>query len=85
MIPKITDISQHYQSFDYVDRIVVAEEHQGKKIGSKLYAYLMEHSDEERVTCEVNLKPPNPGSITFHQKLGLKKLLSNLRKEVKSG
>ena len=22
------------------------------------------------LTCEVNLKPPNPGSIVFHQQLG---------------
>lgn len=66
--------SAQFQSFDYVDRIVVTKKHQGKKIGSKLYAYLMELSDEERVTCEVNLKPPNPGSITFHQKLGFKEV-----------
>ncbi|MBO6792560.1 MAG: GNAT family N-acetyltransferase [Balneolaceae bacterium] len=66
--------SEHYPSFDYVDRIVVSPEYHGKKIGSKLYAYLVEHSKEQRITCEVNIDPPNPGSTIFHTKLGFKEV-----------
>ncbi len=66
--------TKHYPSFDYVDRIVVSPDYHGKKIGSNLYAYLEEHSKEERITCEVNINPPNPGSTVFHTKLGFKEV-----------
>ena len=62
--------SKHYVSFDYVDRIVIGEEYRGIGYGSEFYNYLSAHSNEERITCEVNLEPPNPGSVQFHQKLG---------------
>ena len=66
--------SQHYSSFDYIDRIVVSADHQGKKIGTALYSYLEEQTKEQCICCEVNLKPPNPGSITFHTKMGFKEV-----------
>ena len=62
--------SEHYSSFDYVDRIVIGEEFRGKGMGSALYQYLFYHSQEAVVTCEVNLDPPNPRSVEFHQKIG---------------
>ena len=63
---------ERYTSFVYIDRIVVAPQFNGMGIGRALYA------DVERaakslapiLTCEVNLKPPNPGSLAFHKKLG---------------
>ncbi len=61
--------TQHYSSFDYVDRIVIKDSFRGKGLGSRLYEYLFEHSNEERITCEVNIRPPNPKSIQFHQML----------------
>jgi len=66
--------SKNYLSFDYVDRIVVAEHFRGKGIGKALYEYLIANSFEERITCEVNLKPPNPVSILFHEKMGFKEV-----------
>lgn len=62
--------TKHYSSFDYVDRIVIKESFRGKGLGSKLYEYLFQHSDQGRITCEVNIQPPNPKSIQFHQMLG---------------
>ena len=64
--------SERYASFVYIDRIVVGPQFNGLGIGRALYA------DVERaargvapiLTCEVNLEPPNPGSVAFHGKLG---------------
>lgn len=66
--------SEKYKSFDYVDRIVISEKFRGKGLGSELYQYLFENSREERVTCEVNIKPPNMKSIQFHQMLGFEEV-----------
>ncbi len=66
--------SKHYKSFDYVDRIVIAENFRGMGYGSKLYQYLFKVSVEEVVSCEVNIKPPNPKSIIFHQMHGFKEI-----------
>ncbi|MEX1078945.1 MAG: GNAT family N-acetyltransferase [Homoserinimonas sp.] len=57
----------------YVDRIVVAEEARGRQIGQLLYARVFDLAREEgrdEVACEVNLDPPNPGSLVFHGRLG---------------
>ncbi len=64
----------HYKSFDYVDRIVVADSHKGKGIGTALYKYLNDNSTSKFVTCEVNLIPPNPLSIKFHENKGFKEV-----------
>ncbi len=64
----------HYKNFDYVDRIVVADSHKGKGIGTALYSYLTDHSTSKFVTCEVNLIPPNPLSIKFHENKGFKEV-----------
>ncbi|MBO6523859.1 MAG: GNAT family N-acetyltransferase [Balneolaceae bacterium] len=66
--------SEHYSSFDYVDRIVIGEAFRGKGLGSQLYKYLFKESQEACITCEVNIKPPNPKSIQFHQMLGFEEV-----------
>lgn len=62
----------NYDDFDYVDRIVIAEGHRGKKLGSALYDHLIQNSEKRVLTCEVNLKPPNPKSLGFHKSLGFR-------------
>lgn len=63
----------HYPQFAYVDRIVVGDRFRGQGIGARLYAALFDHAGgDSRVTCEVNLKPANPGSLAFHEKLGFR-------------
>lgn len=57
----------------YVDRIVVAEEARGMRIGQTLYdrvAELAVSQGRVEVTCEVNLDPPNPASLAFHRRVG---------------
>ena len=64
----------NYESFDYVDRIVIGEKFRGQKLGTGLYSYLFQESDKKMITCEVNLRPPNPGSLAFHKSLGFNKV-----------
>lgn len=60
-----------YDRFIYVDRIVVHPGHRRRGIGAGLYGALFALApDAPRITCEVNLRPPNPGSLAFHEKLG---------------
>jgi predicted GNAT superfamily acetyltransferase len=59
--------------FLYVDRIVVAESARGGGIGGLLYAAIFDEAravGAAEVFCEVNLEPPNPGSLRFHGRLG---------------
>ena len=59
--------------FLYVDRIVVAPEARGRGLARALYGAVFaatEATGRDRVVCEVNLEPPNPGSDAFHAALG---------------
>lgn len=59
--------------FLYVDRIVVADGYRGQGLGQVLYDAIFGAARRERlseVLCEVNLEPPNPGSLAFHDRLG---------------
>ena len=63
-----------YEGFLYVDRIVVDDRTRGEGLGAKLYhAYFAEAEARGLpVTCEVNERPPNPGSMRFHERAGFK-------------
>jgi predicted GNAT superfamily acetyltransferase len=59
--------------FLYVDRVVVASQFTGYKIGSALYTDLFEFARSQgikKITCEYNIDPPNPASRAFHDKFG---------------
>jgi predicted GNAT superfamily acetyltransferase len=59
--------------FLYVDRIVVGEGARGAGVGVLLYDAVFEAaraSGAVEVDCEVNVEPPNPGSMRFHSRLG---------------
>lgn len=65
--------NQRYDQFLYIDRIVVSSQHRGTGIGSALYNKMMTHAQASgiaRLTCEIDIEPPNEGSQRFHQKLG---------------
>lgn len=61
-----------YDSFAYVDRIVIDQSCRGGGVGSLLYNDLMAWAQTvvPRVTCEVNKRPPNPQSMGFHERFG---------------
>lgn len=57
----------------YVDRIVVAKNARGMRVGQSLYQRVVELAIAQgraEVTCEVNLEPPNPASVAFHTRMG---------------
>jgi predicted GNAT superfamily acetyltransferase len=76
--------STQYEDFLYVDRVAVAERAQGKGIGTRLYHAFIDHARSigvDTVCAEVNLRPPNPGSVRFHERLGFVSLGEQETKE----
>jgi predicted GNAT superfamily acetyltransferase len=66
-----------YESFLYIDRIVVDEAVRGLGLGTRFYRDLERVARERgvpRLTCEVNLRPPNEGSLRFHERFGFERV-----------
>lgn len=65
-------LSERLDKFAYTDRICVDPALRGQRTGERLYQALFQHcaGDGRVFTCEVNERPPNPGSLKFHQRLG---------------
>jgi predicted GNAT superfamily acetyltransferase len=64
-------------SFLYVDRIVIGAGWQGRGLGPVLYDVVLQVARTDaraEVFCEVNLEPPNPGSLAFHRRLGFEEV-----------
>lgn len=63
---------ERYDSFLYLDRVVVAERVRGQGVGGLLYGEMHAFAGTRwpRVVLEVNRRPPNPGSDRFHRRLG---------------
>ncbi|WP_062465418.1 GNAT family N-acetyltransferase [Demequina soli] len=76
--------SENYRWFEdrgvrhqYIDRIVVAASAKGTGVGRALYESVFERARERgasEVTTEVQLDPPNPGSVSFHERLGFQRV-----------
>ncbi len=66
----------HRERFVYIDRIIVAEAARGSGVGRQLYQDLSEFAAPfaDLLTCEVNIRPPNPGSILFHERMGFREV-----------
>lgn len=64
--------SERYEQFVYLDRITVQPEYRRDGVGRALYATLIERyrGTQPVLTCEVNLRPRNEGSLRFHASLG---------------
>jgi predicted GNAT superfamily acetyltransferase len=64
-----------YDDFAYVDRVAVAEWARRQGIAESLYKVFAEsQSDAPVMTCEVNLRPPNAGSMRFHERMGFRQV-----------
>lgn len=65
----------HFDEFFYIDRIIINAAAQGKGYGGKLYADCEAEALKAglpRLVCEVNVRPNNPASHSFHTRLGFK-------------
>ena len=66
--------AERYKGFVYLDRIAIDSNHQNRGLGALLYQSVEQHmlksAEHSLLCCEVNLEPPNPGSLRFHQRIG---------------
>jgi predicted GNAT superfamily acetyltransferase len=66
--------AERYESFVYLDRIAIDSNHQNRGLGALLYQAVEQHmldsAKHSLLCCEVNLEPPNPGSLRFHSRIG---------------
>lgn len=63
--------------FLYVDQVAIAGSFRGRGIGRALYEALSVApipGEAEWLCCEVNLHPPNPESLSFHERLGFARI-----------
>jgi predicted GNAT superfamily acetyltransferase len=75
--PNYRWFASHYDAFLYVDRVVVAASHQGRRLGALLYDDLFAFaraSRVPRVTCEFDIEPPNDASRRFHARYGFREV-----------
>ncbi|MEO1113456.1 MAG: GNAT family N-acetyltransferase [Pseudomonadota bacterium] len=74
--PNYRWLSDRFEQFAYTDRIFVDDAQRGRKIGDALYSELFERmaGTGRCFTCEVNERPPNPGSLRFHARLGFREI-----------
>ena len=66
--------AERYKSFVYLDRIAIDSNHQNRGLGALLYQSveqrMLKSAEHSLLCCEVNLEPPNPGSLRFHKRIG---------------
>ena len=66
--------AERYKGFVYLDRIAIDSNHQNRGLGALLYQSVEQHmlksAEHSLLCCEVNLEPPNLGSLRFHHRIG---------------
>lgn len=64
--------ASRYDAFLYLDRVVVAPRARRSGVGRALYDDVIAFARGRwpRIALEVNLRPPNPVSVAFHQRMG---------------
>lgn len=68
---------KNYDKFLYIDRVVVSVKKQNSGLGKLLYEEVFKHAesiDTPVVTAEIDIEPPNPVSLRFHEKFGFKEV-----------
>ena len=75
--PNYRWFAAHFDTFLYVDRVVVSQQHQGQGLGAVMYDDLFDFARAAgiaRITCEFDIEPPNPGSQKFHARYGFREV-----------
>ena len=70
--PNYRYFADKHAQFGYVDRVAVAAEARRLGVGSLLYDDYAEtlRGTVPVMTCEVNIRPPNQSSMTYHERHG---------------
>jgi predicted GNAT superfamily acetyltransferase len=71
--PNFLWFKTRYDQFIYIDRVVVAEPFRGRHLATQLYAKLEAEAilrGIPRLACEIDIDPPNPISLRFHETQG---------------
>ena len=71
--PNYLWFEHRYETFLYIDRVVVGRALQGTGLGRRLYQDAFaeaQRSAVPRLTCEFDIDPPNPVSAGFHAGFG---------------
>lgn len=75
--PNFLWFDARFDDFIYVDRVVVSPEFRGRKLAGILYDDFESYARARgvpRITCEVNVEPPNPVSLKFHARRGFREI-----------
>ena len=70
--PNYLYFKARYPHFIYLDRIALSSAIQGQSYGPLLYEEIEQRLKPKLFTLEVNIKPPNEGSLRFHLREGFK-------------
>jgi hypothetical protein len=69
----------HYDDFAYVDRVTVADWARRRGVADSLYKdFAQSQSGVGVMTCEVNIRPQNAGSMRFHERQGFNRIGSQV-------
>ena len=65
----------NYDDFAYIDRVAVADWARRRGIADYLYDdFAQSQTNVPVMTCEVNIRPPNEGSMRFHESQGFTRI-----------
>ena len=70
--PNYLYFKARYAEFVYLDRIALSASAQGQGYGPLLYKEVEQRLKPHLFALEVNIKPPNEGSLRFHLREGFK-------------
>jgi predicted GNAT superfamily acetyltransferase len=68
--PNYRWLSERYDDFVYVDRVVVLPAARGAGVGRALYDAVVDRADASVLLAEVNTRPRNDESLAFHAAYG---------------
>ncbi|MCH8944406.1 MAG: GNAT family N-acetyltransferase [Proteobacteria bacterium] len=77
--PNYNWFCDNYDDFAYIDRVAVADWARRRGIAESFYNdFGHSQSGVAVMTCEVNIRPPNTGSMQFHERQGFKRIGSQV-------
>jgi len=66
-----------YDSFLYIDRVVVSTDFQSQGLGQLMYRKIIKKAKEKEyplLLAEIDVEPANPKSLNFHESFGFKEV-----------